>query len=560
MAVLCAVLALPAAAKRVALVVGIDRYDHLADGLQLKKAANDAKAVGDTLGSLGYEVIRAENVGRVELLRQWSRFLNAVEPGSTAAFFFAGHGVEIGGVNYLIPRDVPRVGDGEEELLKGAALKLDMLLEGFRARKPAVSLIVLDACRDNPFVTSRGRSLGGSRGLADVRPPAGTFIMYSAGAGQRAIDRLSDADPDANSIYTRHLLPKLRTPGLGIQEIARQVRREVMETARGVGHEQMPAYYDEVTGDFCPAGCAPPAGDAKAEAERQRLALLQQEVERLRAEAKRKEDAGRQGSDGKARTAYTGELVPPNVTEYIAFRSAVLAREGPAGKYAGTFTLRQGQKVRVLGSVYNVDNDDSDADFPVWLKFATVDGHEGFVRETDLMNLNEFKDHLEDLAANKRIDSYLHRMRNATGPLARVTGIYGSKCSILDLGSRRDQTTFTSVLFVLQGLHLVWSEGDILYYQNVDRKSERPSAFKFTRNRTVSLKRLGPVQLYALTPLEGGDSKQYGFTGKHMVVHDKGDSFHVFDHCGSADSDAPGKLRSLLAIRAEHSPKSYDAK
>jgi tetratricopeptide (TPR) repeat protein len=270
-----------AGGRRVALVVGIDRYDHLADGLQLKKAANDATAVGDTMRGLGWEVIRAENVGRVELLRQWTRFLNAVEPGGTAMLFFAGHGVEIGGVNYLIPRDVPRVGDGEEELLKGAALGLDTLLEGVRARKPAVSLVILDACRDNPFVTSRGRSLGGSRGLADVRAPSGTFIMYSAGAGQRAIDRLSDADPDANSIYTRHLLPRLRTPGLGIQEIAREVRREVMETAKGVGHDQVPAYYDEVVGNFCPAGCAPPASAG----DKARLEALEAELARLRAGA-----------------------------------------------------------------------------------------------------------------------------------------------------------------------------------------------------------------------------------------------------------------------------------
>jgi uncharacterized caspase-like protein len=287
-ALLCCLQALPAAAeKRVAFVVGIDRYDNLSEGLQLKKAANDATAVGDTMRDLGYEVIRAPNVGRVEFLRQWNRFLNALEPGGTAMFFFAG--------------------DGEEEVLKGAALKLDTLLDGFRARKPAVSLIVLDACRDNPFVTSRGRSLGGSRGLADVRAPSGTFIMYSAGAGQRAIDRLSETDPDANSIYTRALLPKLKTPGLGIQEIAREVRRAVMETARTVGHEQVPAYYDEVTGDFCPAGCTAPAATteakaiaearAKAEAERQRLALLQQEAERLRAEVKRRAEEAKRKAE-----------------------------------------------------------------------------------------------------------------------------------------------------------------------------------------------------------------------------------------------------------------------
>jgi uncharacterized caspase-like protein len=245
--------ALPAAAeKRVAFVVGIDRYDHLADGHQLEKAANDAKAVGDALQGLGYEVIRAENVGRVEFLRQWTRFLDTVEPGSTAAFFFAGHGLETGRVNYLIPRDVPRV--DKQETLEGAALDLGTLLDGLRARKPAVSLVILDACCANPSAIGRLSRPDGSRGLA-VRAPSGAFIMYSAGAGQGGMDRLGASDPDANSVYVRALLPKLRTPGLSIQEIARQVRREVMEIAKGAGHEQVPAYYDEVAGNFCPAGC-----------------------------------------------------------------------------------------------------------------------------------------------------------------------------------------------------------------------------------------------------------------------------------------------------------------
>jgi hypothetical protein len=143
----------------------------------------------------------------------------------------------------------------EENLLERAALKLDMLLDGLWARKPAVSLIVLDAFCGSPFGASRGRIEGGSCALADARPPPGTFIMYSASAGQQPMDRLSDTDTDANSVYTRHLLPNLKVPGLRIQEIALRVRREVMELAKSIGHEQVPAFYDELNVDFCPAGC-----------------------------------------------------------------------------------------------------------------------------------------------------------------------------------------------------------------------------------------------------------------------------------------------------------------
>ena len=242
------------AAKRVAFVVGIDSYDNLPEQQQLKKAVNDAQAIGEALVGLGYDVQKADNVGRTDFLRQWQLFLNRLEPGDDAAVFFAGHGVEIDGQNFLLPRDVPRVASGEEEVLKGSGLSLAALLDQVRDRHPQVGLYILDACRDNPFVDGKGRGIGGTRGLARVEPPSGTFIMFSAGAKESALDRLSDNDPNPNSVYTRTLLPRLKASGR-ITDIARDVRREVRELAASVAHVQTPAYYDEVVGDFCPAGC-----------------------------------------------------------------------------------------------------------------------------------------------------------------------------------------------------------------------------------------------------------------------------------------------------------------
>src|SRR3954470_20496772 len=87
------------AAKRVAFVVGIDRYDSLPADRQLQKAVNDARALDAALTGLGFNVTRVENVGRIELVRHWQAFLNTVDADDMAAFFFAGHGVEIGGLN-----------------------------------------------------------------------------------------------------------------------------------------------------------------------------------------------------------------------------------------------------------------------------------------------------------------------------------------------------------------------------------------------------------------------------------------------------------------------------
>jgi len=182
----------PAAAKRVALVVGINQYENLDAAEQLQKAVGDSHAVGDALRSLGYDVEEADNIARLDFLRQWQHFLNRIEPGDEAAFFFAGHGVEIGGLNFLLPADVPRVASGEEEVLKASALSLNGFLEQARERKPQMALYVIDACRDNPFANAGGRGIGGTRGLTLVEPPTGTFVMFSAGAGETALDRLSE--------------------------------------------------------------------------------------------------------------------------------------------------------------------------------------------------------------------------------------------------------------------------------------------------------------------------------------------------------------------------------
>jgi hypothetical protein len=95
-------------------------------------------------------------------------------------------------------------------------------------------------------------------GLAPLKgePPKGTFIMYSAGAGESALDRLPGNDPDPrNSIFTRKLLPLLGTKGLALHDLARQLRADVLQLASTVPHQQRPAYYDGVIGKYCLAGC-----------------------------------------------------------------------------------------------------------------------------------------------------------------------------------------------------------------------------------------------------------------------------------------------------------------
>src|SRR5262245_19664435 len=253
-------LIVPASAeKRFALVVGNDRYPNLPASAQLKKAANDARAVGDALRRLGFEVIRGENLGRQALVDKLDELTRQLCPGDTAFFFFAGHGVAISGGNFILPSDVPNVESGQETRLARAALGESDIVADLQARGVRVAVVVLDACRNNPFKRAGTRGVGGERGFVRSDPVRGVFSLYSAGVGQTALDRLSDSDNNPNSVFTRVLVPALGKPGLHLTDLAFEVREEVARLAATVGHDQRPASYDEtIGGRVYPAG-APPA-------------------------------------------------------------------------------------------------------------------------------------------------------------------------------------------------------------------------------------------------------------------------------------------------------------
>lgn len=235
------------AEARLALVVGIDDYVHVTD---LRKARNDALAVTAALEEAGFEVTTLVDPDRRSINRTLGSFSAAIQPGDEVVFYFAGHGIEVDGRNYLLPADVPMVRPGEEEFLIGESIPADRLLSLFQSEGARMTLMILDACRDNPFPREGTRSLGGSRGLARMDPAEGAFILFSAGTGQTALDALSRADPDPNSVFTRALLPRMRQPGLPLHQLVREVRSDVRRLASTVNHDQFPAYYDQLQGEF----------------------------------------------------------------------------------------------------------------------------------------------------------------------------------------------------------------------------------------------------------------------------------------------------------------------
>ncbi|MDO8881534.1 caspase family protein [Pseudotabrizicola sp.] len=236
-----------AAPERRALVIGNDTYESLPI---LKKARNDAQAVAASLHDLGFGVATLTDADRRAMTRAVSDLASAVQPGDEVLFYFAGHGVEVKGRNYLLPADAPTVRPGDEAFLTAESLAVDDILFTLQSRGARVTVLILDACRDNPFPRDGMRSAGGARGLAPIAAPEGAFILFSAGTGQSALDALSSGDADPNSVFTRALLPLLAAPGLPLQEMARALKSQVEETAATINHKQRPAYYDELTGDF----------------------------------------------------------------------------------------------------------------------------------------------------------------------------------------------------------------------------------------------------------------------------------------------------------------------
>jgi formylglycine-generating enzyme required for sulfatase activity len=243
LACLAVLISLPLQAKRVALVMGNDNYTSVS---KLQKAGNDATAMARELKNAGFTVQLHRDLNYRGMVRAVEAFTNNITGGDEVVVFFAGHGVQIRNGSYLLPTDIEANSESEVEK---TAYELLALTDKISEAKPAFSLVMVDACRDNPL-KSKGRSIGNARGLSAIEPPKGQMVVYSASRGQQALDRLSDKDPNPNGVFTREFITQMQKPGVRIEDIMRSVQDSVETLARSVSHEQRPAVYNEARGNF----------------------------------------------------------------------------------------------------------------------------------------------------------------------------------------------------------------------------------------------------------------------------------------------------------------------
>ena len=243
LALCLATLTLPVQAKRLALVMGNDNYISVN---KLQKAGNDADAMARELKAAGFTVTLQRDLNYRNMVKVIESFTDGITGGDEVVVFYAGHGVQIKAGSYLLPVDIEAESESQVEK---TAYGLNDLTEKLSEAKPAFTLVMVDACRDNPMKV-KGRAVGNARGLNALEPPKGQMVVYSASRGQQALDRLSDNDSNPNGVFTREFITRMRTPGVKIEDLMRDVQDSVESLAKSVRHEQRPAVYNEARGNF----------------------------------------------------------------------------------------------------------------------------------------------------------------------------------------------------------------------------------------------------------------------------------------------------------------------
>jgi len=240
----------PQEMQRYALIIGNSNYINISP---LKNPVNDAHDMKETLEEVGFKVIYRENVANRKAMKtavnEFAQQLK--QKRGIGLFYYAGHGIQTNGTNYLIPT---KVSIPTQVQFKKKAMTANYVLRRMELAKNYLNIIILDACRDNPFPTKgETRDIGVKNGLAKIDNPAGSILIYSTAPGKLAYD-----GDGRNSVFTKQLLKGIKEDGhLSIQEMLMNVRKKVKQATKDEPVQQVPWENSSLVHKFCfsQSGC-----------------------------------------------------------------------------------------------------------------------------------------------------------------------------------------------------------------------------------------------------------------------------------------------------------------
>jgi len=296
------------AATRTALVIGNSNYK----SAPLRNPANDARDMAKALRGLDFEVIERLNASKKDMVLAIDEFYKRLKRADVGVFYFAGHGMQIQGVNYLIP--VKAYVTSETDIQWEAVPAGKVLGKMYEAGNK-LNIVILDACRDNPFKRSFRTE---SKGLAQMDAPKGTIIAYATSPGSVAAD-----GSGRNGVYTKHLLKSLGSSGMTVYDVFRETGLGVM---RETGEKQIPWVSSTPVPRYYMAGKGSGSNDAERrrfEQDQARLERERRELEKLKAEFKRKQ---RDSQSQKVEVASLPQK--PSYSQPSSSTANVIKREG----------------------------------------------------------------------------------------------------------------------------------------------------------------------------------------------------------------------------------------
>jgi formylglycine-generating enzyme required for sulfatase activity len=218
--------------RRVALVIGNSAYKDS----PLLNPVNDARDMAAALRGMGFEVVLGENLSQTDMKRNIRAFGDRIRNGGVGLFYYAGHGVQVRGSNYLIPVGATIT---REEEVEYESVDAGLVMAQMEAARNRLNIVIFDACRNNPFVRSFRST---QKGLASIDAPSGTLIAYATAPGSVASDGAG-----RNGVYTQELLRYMKQPDLSIEQVFKQVRAAVRSRTGG---QQTPWESSSLEGDF----------------------------------------------------------------------------------------------------------------------------------------------------------------------------------------------------------------------------------------------------------------------------------------------------------------------